>query len=259
MTGARLVVLDFDGTVCLGDEPVLSYARHLDRALAARDGGHSDALPSDGLIERTVALFLEGPDAVRADVGEGAGSDAGDLALALEAIVDSADGYAAAAKLARSQGIDDDSLGSAYAASRRELADGLLETWAPPGLAAFLGRIQVAARVVLVTNATSTGVAQQLAHLGLDGVFDEIVTDAGKPAGMAGILTRLRREHGLADLPERLLSVGDIWRNDLAPAAEQGSATALIERFAAADAAPTFRAGSFEELYGDLEGWASAR
>jgi FMN phosphatase YigB (HAD superfamily) len=258
LTATRLVVLDFDGTVCLGDDPVLSYARHLDVALAGRDGGHTGGLPSDGLVERTLRLFLEGPDAVQADVAEGAGSDAGDLALALEAIVDSADGYAAAAKLAGSQGIDDAALAGAYAASRQELADGLLETWAPPGLAAFLGTVRHTARIVLVTNATSTGVAQQLAHLGLDDAFDEVVTDAGKPAGMAGILERLRAEHGLSDAPDRLLSVGDIWRNDLAPAAEQGSATALIERFAAPDAAPTFRAATFESLYPDLGRWAAA-
>jgi FMN phosphatase YigB (HAD superfamily) len=241
----RLVVLDFDGTVCLGDDPVLSYARHLDAALAA----HDDVV-SDGLILETIARFLEGPDVVRSR-----DDDASDLAGALEAVVDSADGYAASARLARSQGITADEMSAAYAASRRELADGELTTWAPEGLAAFLRDLP--AVVVLVTNATETGVAQQLDHLGLTGVFDEIVTSAGKPDGMAGVLERLRSERGLAEAPERLLSVGDIWRNDLEPAAAHGSATALIERFAAPEARPTFRAASFEELYTPIAGWAA--
>lgn len=241
----RLVVLDFDGTVCLGDDPVLSYARHLDEALAA----HDDVV-SDGLLLETIARFLEGPEVVRSR-----DDDASDLAGALEAIVDSADGYAAAARLARSQGITPDEMSAAYAASRRELADGELTTWAPEGLAAFLRELP--ADVVLVTNATETGVAQQLDHLGLTDVFDEIVTSADKPEGMAGVLERLRAERGLADAPERLLSVGDIWRNDLEPATAQGSATALIERFAAPEARPTFRAATFEELYAPIRGWAA--
>ncbi|AMM20213.1 hypothetical protein AX769_08590 [Frondihabitans sp. PAMC 28766] len=244
----RLVVLDFDGTICLGDAPTLSYARHADLALAERDPAHFD-----GFIERVVSVFLAGPDVVALG-----GDDAAEVAAALEGVVDSADGYAATASLARSRGAEQADLDRAYEASRRELADGVLETWAPPGLTDFLGRMRETSPVVLVTNATETGVAQQLDHLGLAEAFDEIVTSAGKPAGMSAILTRLRAEHGLADAPERLLSVGDIWRNDLAPAAEQGSATALIERFSTPEAEPTFRAHAFEELYAPLERWAAA-
>ncbi|RKR75033.1 HAD family hydrolase [Frondihabitans australicus] len=254
-TPTKLLVLDFDGTVCLGDAPVLSYARHADAALAERDPAHAD-----GFVEHVVALFLSGPDAVAeaADRESGDEASAPEVAAALAHVVDSADGYAATAALARSRGAQREDLDAAYEASRRELAAGLLETWAPPGLADFLGRSRERADVVLVTNATETGVAQQLAHFGLKDAFDEIVTSAGKPDGMPAILRRLRQQRGLADAPERLASVGDIWRNDLAPAADQGSATALIERFAAPDAQPTFRAPTFEELYAPLEAWLSA-
>lgn len=246
-SSSRLLVLDFDGTICLGDAPVLSYARHADAALAERDPAHDD-----GFIERAVSLFLEGPRAV-SDSAEG--DDVAEVASALEHVVDAADGYAATAALATSRGAQPSDLSAAYEASRRELAEGLLETWAPPGLADFLRRSREHATVILVTNATETGVAQQLDHLGLADAFDEIVTSAGKPAGMGPILSRLRAEHGLADAPERLASVGDIWRNDLAPAAEQGSVTALIERFATPDASPTFRAPTFQELYEPLGRW----
>lgn len=239
---ARLVVLDFDGTICLGDAPVLSYAHHLDQALPA----------SHRVIEATLALFLEGPEVV----GRGTTKPAA-LAAHLESVVDAADGYAAAASLARDLGLGDEALGKAYGVSRAELAAGLLETWAPTGLAAFLGGLGHGVGVILVTNATSTGVAGQLTHLGLDGVFDRIVTDAGKPDGMPAILDRLRADYAIADRPERLISVGDIWRNDLEPAAAQGSATALIERFATPEARPTFRAPTFEALYGDIAEWAT--
>lgn len=243
----KLVVLDFDGTVCLGDDPVLSYARHLDEALPA----------PRRVVEATVAQFLRGPDEQVAGLRSPAGlrSSAVTRAAHLDSVVDAADGYAAAATLATELGATPAQLGAAYEASRVELAEGRLETWAPEGVGEFLREID--AITVLVTNATATGVEAQLVHLGLDGVFDEVVTSAGKPAGMGPILTRLRAAHGLAEAPERLLSVGDIWRNDLAPAAEQGSVTALIERFAAAEAAPSYRAPTFEQLYAPLRAWAA--
>lgn len=109
---------------------------------------------------------------------------------------------------------------------------------------------------MLVTNATATGVEGQLDSLGIADLFDEIVTSANKPVGMGPVLERLREAHGLHEQPERLISVGDIWRNDLGPAAAQGSATALIERFRAPEAAPTFRAPTFEELYSPIAAWA---
>ncbi|MCU1528508.1 MAG: hypothetical protein JWP75_2271 [Frondihabitans sp.] len=243
---SRLLILDFDGTVCLGDGPVLSYARHLDEALALSDPAHAGTIVFD-----TVARFLEGPTSV-----ERADDVPADLAAELERVVGSADGYAAAAALARSRGILSDDLAGAYEASRAELADGGLRTWAPTGLRALLDGLPDEVGVVLVTNASVTGLGSQLARLGLDGSFDEIVTDAHKPSGMAAVLERLRTEHSLADHPERLFSVGDIWRNDLEPAAAQGSVTALIERFPDADARPTYRAGTFEELYPLVDEWA---
>ncbi|CAN5342668.1 hypothetical protein BH09ACT6_BH09ACT6_08770 [soil metagenome] len=341
-TSSRILVLDFDGTVCLGDGPVFSYARLLDEALGARQfgaapassatpGGRtagdpvrlggvwtgaaddagasavsgaptgSDASASavtrmsaglgssasasgriltrtgtsattrasaaanspaaeHGLIRTAVGLFLgEDPGAGRSlEAAEGSVVHPETLREAIDLIAGSADGYAAAERLARASGITDAQLSAAYAGSRDELASGAIETYAPEGLADLLANVPRHVQTVLVTNAPPNGVDQQLCALGLAGFFDELVTSAGKPAGTRAILERLLTVHDLAGSPERLLSVGDIWRNDLEPAAALGSVTALIERFAAPDAAPTYRASTIEQLYPAIIRWATA-
>ncbi|GGF35359.1 HAD family hydrolase [Subtercola lobariae] len=266
----QVLVLDFDGTVCLGDAPVFAYARLLDEALVAREAT-SSGRPS---VRESVERFLTraergsgeaaGPSSEpkmggAAETSETPGQhDAPALNDALEVIANSVDGYEAAERLARSRGITDEQLSVAYTGSREELASGSLETTAPDGLADLLGGLPERTQIVLVTNAPEAGVTQQLRTLGLAECFDEVVTSARKPAGMSGIIERLLAQNGLAEHPDRLLSVGDIWRNDLAPAAAFGCATALIERLEAPDARPTYRAPRIELLYPDIEAWARA-
>ncbi|TIH35170.1 HAD family hydrolase [Subtercola vilae] len=243
---SQILVLDFDGTVCLGDGPVFVYARLIDEALASSSGGHPV-----GLVGDVVARFL--------GAGEEADHEPNEMvSAALELVGTSADGYSAAEKFARSLGITDAQLSAAYTGSRRDLAAGLVETHAPAGLGALLGSLPARVQIVLVTNAPDAGVHQQLTTLELAEYFDDVITSAGKPAGMPAVLAALLEAHQLTDHPERLLSVGDIWQNDLEPAARLGAETALIERLAAPGARPTYRAETIEELYPAITAWASA-
>ncbi len=56
-----------------------------------------------------------------------------------------------------------------------------------------------------------------------------------------------------------MLAVGDIWRNDLAPAHARGHATALVGGYPDPDAAPDFRADTLPELLPALTEWVRAR
>ncbi|MBD8539956.1 HAD family hydrolase [Frigoribacterium sp. CFBP 8751] len=242
MTTTHVLVLDFDGTVCLGDGPVLTYARLLDEALAAADERHPP-----GLVEAVLARFVGSPlDDEPAGVDEAIAHADG-----------SPDGYVVAERVSRALGVDDAARSAAYAGARAALADGRLETTAPEGLAELLDSLSDAVHVVLVTNSPEHGVVQPLERLGLADRVDEIVTDARKPSGLPAVLDRLRADAGLEDRPDRLLSVGDIWANDLEPAAAQGSPTALVERFPAPDARPTHRATTLPELYPAIRAWAT--
>src|SRR6185312_323865 len=119
--GDRVLVLDFDGTVCLGDGPVWAYAdailQHLDERLAQQ--------VSDGLL-----AYLEDHP--------GAGTYV--------------DGYGAIAALAGPH-VPAGVLQEAYAASRLALAEGRLDIHAPAGLVELLDRLRPSVRAVVMTNA----------------------------------------------------------------------------------------------------------
>ena len=208
-----ILLLDFDGTIALGDGPVLAYATQVATALGD-DGGFVESIRS--------AL---------------AASDDGAL-----------DGYDAVRRAATPRGADSRLLSAAYRASREQLATPAAPITAPAGLADFLTEAAADAERMLVTNAPATRIDAALDALGLAGLFDRIVTGAGKPAGLEALL---------ATLPDdsRVLSIGDIWHNDLAPAHARGHATALIGGFADPDATPTYRAADFATLIPQLTAW----
>ncbi|MEV7608244.1 hydrolase [Microbacterium sp. NPDC089320] len=206
-----ILLFDFDGTIALGDGPVLAYATHVAAGLDDAEG------------------FVDG------------------IRVALAAADGALDGYDSVRRSALERGADAALLSSAYRASREQLATDAAPVVAPEGLADFLAAASDAERV-LVTNAPITRIADALDVLGLAGLFDRIITSARKPAGL---------ERVLSDLPAnvRVLSIGDIWHNDLAPAHARGHATALIGGFSDPDATPTFRAADFSTLIPQLEAW----
>lgn len=215
-----LLILDFDGTVCLGDGPVLAYA---DAAAEQINEPGSQAL-RDGLAD----FLAESPGAPAYK-----------------------DGYAAVAALAEGL-VDAGGLSRAYAQSRQRLAAGTVEISAPVGLADFLDSLAGVVFRVLLTNAPLVGVPESLAALGLSGSIDLVIPEAGKPAGFAELLPIL-----LADkAPHELLSVGDVWSNDIELPARHGCATAFIDRFEHRSGASTLSSPRFELLYDAISDWA---
>lgn len=243
MTASCVLLFDFDGTVSLGDEPVIAYARHLDE----------EAGSVSGLVTRVVSRFLQSDG--RLAVGLEGVTDADPLFLGLHVVDGSVDGYAAAERLATLIGLSAERVDAAYQASRADLADGLISTHAPEGFASFLAAFPESAHRVLVSNSPANGLTEQIDKLGLTRSFDAVVTEAHKPSGLPAIAQRMLSEHGIG--ADRLVSVGDVWANDLAPVAALGAATALIDRMPVpADAHPTVRAAHIEELYPWLLEWS---
>lgn len=227
-SATRLLVLDLDGTLCLGDAPVLAYARAAAQALGGRAGRQ--------LLD-AAERFLAGEPAI---------------------VPGASDGYQAIARLGGDAGLGRRELGEAYARSRAALDDWIHEVRAPEGAARLLASLPAAGvRRALVTNAAG-GLDRLLAALGLADVLDDVVGGAAKPDRMPERLDALEAElapSGL-DPADRLAGMGDIWRNDLAAIAERDGSTFLIDRHSTGDGSPTARAARPEDLLGALAEWA---
>lgn len=216
----RLLLLDFDGTVCLGDDPVLAYAEATVSALPA---GTADT------VLTTLRSYLGGELGPRW-----------------------ADGYQAVKDLTLHL-VDEDTRSSAYALSRARLEADELSVHTPQGLHAFLAEAGEDAERVLVTNAPAEGVTGVVERLGLSRLIDAVVPSARKPAGWDHLLGDLLGDRAA----DAAVSVGDVYVNDIAPLIPHGIATAFIDRHGptAVPATPTWTAPGFPELYPTLQQW----
>ncbi|MFZ4843463.1 HAD family hydrolase [Mycetocola saprophilus] len=244
------LIFDFDGTVALGTGPVRAYA------VAAASG-----IPAERRADFLTRVLDEHTDP--------------------EAL----DGYDRVARAARLLGVGEEDLSAAYLHSRSVLGGAEAPILAPRGFREFLEQARMHAEIVLVTNAPAAGIDRVLQTLGLAPLFDRVVTQAGKPAGFPIILDEL----SASPLPERftveaghqnatrenassrdafatesaaaaergpVLSIGDIWENDLAPIHQRGHHTALVGTRRPAEATPDLAAERLERLYPELLAWA---
>ncbi|MFC5931114.1 HAD family hydrolase [Cryobacterium melibiosiphilum] len=209
-----ILIFDFDGTVALGDGPVLAYA-----SMVAAAAGLGDHLRRD--TERMLAAGIH---------------------------LSATDAYDLVRMLAVGCGVERADLDEGYRRSRDLLATPTAPVVAPDGLADFLEN--TGAERMLVTNSPTTRLEQALVSLGLATSFDRIVTSAGKPSGLEHLLDEL-----LQDGPRNILCIGDIWRNDLAPAHARGLITAHVGIWGTGDEPATYRAAGITALLPDLREW----
>ena len=215
-----VLILDFDGTVALGDGPVMAYAQAVAKDL--------ESAKATGLLD-TVQEFLSG-----------------ESTLAFK------DGYDAVARLSENL-LSRGQLNAAYRQSRDAIAAGQVAVHLPPGLTEFLADIEGYAQRVLFTNAPLTGVTESLQALGLAESIDAVVPEAGKPAGFATWLPKFLAGRSA----EQLLSVGDVWANDIEIPLKAGCSTAFVDRFNLKTGPAHLRAQTIEQLYPGIQDWAT--
>lgn len=213
-----ILVLDFDGTIALGDGPVWAYA----------DAATAQISPSVAQsVRATLTRFLAG--------------DRPDLPYA--------DGYFAVADLCAPY-LSAEQLNDAYRSSRQVLNETELKISSPPGLAQFLRALP--ASPVVLTNAPADGVQRALSALGIADLVDQLICEAGKPKFLDRIIAGL-----LGDLDAAwLMSVGDVYANDIAPILPRGCATAFINRFGVQSGPAHLVGATFAEMYQQIEEWA---
>lgn len=191
------LVFDFDGTIYRGNAPYLYYGERI----------------AEGMAPHEREAYLA---SLRAW-------------LAGELDVDAADGWEAAVVLAKGPGGDGQGFARAFGETRAFMHSDACPLEVPRGLPELLAELTGRVRLVLVTNTPMPGVLPLLARLGLAEAFDELSTRSGKPAGFE---RRLRALAEVLDVePARVVSIGDHFRNDIAPAVEAGCATVYIDPF----------------------------
>lgn len=216
-----ILVLDFDGTISLGDGPIWAYA---DAIIPRLEPDHARRL-ADAL-----AQYLAG----EAPPGR------------------YADGYSAVVGLAGPT-LPHSALDAAYHASREALAAGMVQVHAPNGLADLLADLDGSVSRVVLTNSPDTGLDGVLERLGLASVIDTVIASAAKPQGFNSLLPTLLD----GAPPAHLMSVGDYWLNDISVPLAAGCATAFVD-ISGADPGPAHAKGaSLPELYPAIRSWAT--
>ena len=239
MSDPLLLVVDFDGTVYRGDDPVRRYA-----------GRISESLPSEQ-VERYL-------DAFERYLAEGVASAKHSTdTVEAAALRESVDAWGAAQNLARRcYDVPSDAIEVAFGRTREDMLDPSCELEVVTPLVDELAALRGAVRVVLATNSPRPGIEALLARTGVAEAFDDVVPGAAKPDGLRRLL---RRELGedLRARPWRVFSLGDHYYNDLAPAVEIGGAAGYIDRFGRADGPATAQAPVVERLLPAIHAWVA--
>ena len=234
-----LLVVDFDGTVYRGDEPVRRYARRISESLPPeRVEPYLDAF--ERYLAEGVAAALRSADTVEAAT-----------------LRESVDAWGAAQNLARRRfDVPAHAVETAFSRTREDMLDPSCELEVVTPLVDELAALRGAARVVLATNSPRPGIEALLDRMGVAAAFDDVVPGAAKPDGLRRLLQRELGED-LRARPWRLFSLGDHYYNDLAPAVEIGGAAGYIDRFGRADGPATAQAPVVERLLPAIHAWVA--
>ncbi len=211
------VIFDFDGTLTVGSGPVDAYA------------GEVATLVGDRGIVTEVRTWLDAFEAGQSEF---------------------IDGYDVVRHVAHKRGINGATLAKAYERSRERLATAAVPIAPPAGLSEFVEELLTVAHVVLATNAPSTRLPEALEALGVSGLLSAQHTSVGKPDGLSAIVADALKRG-------RVLSVGDVYANDLEPASAMGASTALVgPTWRAFTDKVTMAARTLPELYLPIKTWA---
>ena len=234
-----LLVVDFDGTVYRGDEPVRRYARRISESLPPeRVEPYLDAF--ERYLAEGVAAALRSADTVEAAT-----------------LRESVDAWGAAQNLARRCfDVPAHAMETAFSRTREDMLDPSCELEVVTPLVDELAALRGAARVVLATNSPRPGIEALLDRMGVAAAFDDVVPGAAKPDGLRRLLQRELGED-LRARPWRLFSLGDHYYNDLAPAVEIGGAAGYIDRFGRADGPATAQAPVVERVLPAIHAWVA--
>jgi len=96
-----------------------------------------------------------------------------------------------------------------------------------PGLESTLSQLAEVRELILATNSEAQDTDRLLDLLNLQGIFTERYTSCNKPADSRQLFQKIIAKYEIS--PEEMLSIGDNYLNDIAPARELGCQTVLLD------------------------------
>lgn len=219
-----LILFDLDGTLYRGDDPFRYYAGVVSRKMSSKD---------ERAYREAVEAHLSG----------------------LEGIVEG-DNWEAVVMLARGYLGDDPVLKEAFHEVRDFMLSPVCRLEVPAGLRAFLYEWQERAEFVCVSNSQQNSAVPVLEKLGLLPAFEKVFAQARKPEGLTAIAETLLGDNGSGG---EVLSVGDNYLNDIAPALQKGWATAHISPRGYFPGPSTYQGRTMEDVLPGIQHWLAAR
>lgn len=189
-----LFLFDLDGTLYGGDAPFRYFAESI--AHSMKEPGRTQYLA------QCMTYFQ-------------------DLAGAIEPNWD------AVVKMTEPYIVDPNAWAPAYWKTRQYMLDDACPLTVDPALRRFLDQARDRATLVCATNSPPEAAHPLLHRLHLYDAFDQVYTDVGKPDGLLALVARLQKDQD--PIPaDSIVSIGDNYANDIAPAWQAGWTTAHI-------------------------------
>ncbi len=218
MTG--LMLFDFDGTLYRGDAPFRYYAEVIARFMKEGDRHH---------YLGQVESHLDGTPGVVAG-----------------------DNWEAVVQLAEPYLPDSELWQKAFLETREYMLDEACPLEVAPELRAFLRAVQGKITLACACNSPPEAAIPLLQRRNLYDDFDHVLASAGKPPGLITVAERLWDGPVIA---RRTISVGDNYKNDIAPAFEAGWDTAHISPHGYFPGPSTMHGYTIEEVIPFLRDW----
>ena len=221
---STVLIFDVDGTLYRGDDPYRYCAPAICRNWT-RDHRVRYLQNVDAYLGRSIRVSVEDP---------------------WEALVD----------LARTYDPNRSASQEIFLETRKFMVSDACPLEVPNGLRAFLK--EVSGQVVLgcASNSPRDSTWALLRRLGLVDYFDLVVPEAKKPDGLMAAAEQIA---GQSVTPGDTLSIGDNYRNDIAPAVRAGWDTAYIHAYGGERRPCTVQGQTVEELLPFLHRWVQTR
>jgi putative hydrolase of the HAD superfamily len=127
---------------------------------------------------------------------------------------------------------------TSYNKTKEYMVTDQFELTKTPGLKQGLLELKESKKIVLCTNSDIDDVGRLLKELELDTVFEHILTSAMKPTNTESHFKKLLEQYGVE--PHEVVSIGDNFINEIAPALKLGMKAVYIHASSRSDSENLF-------------------